>query len=342
LSETLYEGELGDEQGPSIETARQLYTAAIEVRERQIWELLDDNQIVVAQIEEPFLCSVLGALGLAYSVQCYSGPEGLGYLNTLLESEEAPPLDAVAQQRGVSVEFVKSRELTAPDKAFLKAVGHKAKQGRSPVFRANRPGYHAWYPTESEARDLVGCMRAVLRVCDLIQNDPDLDLWSEQEGYPAVQADGAFTRFMAWAHSKKPLVLPKVNRARVDALRSRSKSESAVDLDYFYGPGRVGGKHERPAWMRIAIAIDSENAFAFPPHIDMPEAETADMLARALLQALEAKPKLPAEVRVRSAEYKQMIEPLAEALDLRVTVKRELPALDYAKRALLDHLGGFT
>jgi len=65
---------------------------------------------------------------------------------------------------------------------------------------------------------------------------------------------------------------------------------------------------------------DSGNGFAFPPVTGMPEKTTGELLADAILTAVETTGAIPKEIRVRSAEHKALAEGLAKALGSKVTV----------------------
>ena len=97
----------------------------------------------------------------------------------------------------------------------------------------------------------------------------------------------------------------------------------------------VGEAHERKACVRLAIAIDSETAFAFPPEVGSPESSVGDLLAEVVLTAIESSGALPSELRVKSREYKSMLGPLAKALGTPVKVVKSLPAADFARDQLL-------
>src|SRR5260370_23446995 len=78
-------------------------------------------------------------------------------------------------------------KLDPPDRALATAFGYSLKRGhRTPQFRAGRPGYRPWYPTESEGRVLVLCTESVLAFCEYAAENPGTDFWEFEDVYPQV------------------------------------------------------------------------------------------------------------------------------------------------------------
>jgi hypothetical protein len=89
----------------------------------------------------------------------------------------------------------------------------------------------------------------------------------------------------------------------------------------------------------VAIAIDAESGFAYPPVVVSPESSDGEALAGAVFQAIEGARVLPVEIHVRNGNLKILLDPLAGALGFPVKVRKSLPALDFAKSEFLKMMG---
>lgn len=339
--------ELKGEEPVSLETGRRLCQLAGEVASCQPWEELREEDLVFvpdAGRGENDACSVMGMLGQVYAVVVYLGAEGYHFFRKLQDSTEISAADFFAEQRSVMVEYVPRKELTRQDRELLAAAEFPSvRGGMYPKFRAIRPGYMHWYVTEGEARILVGCLEAVAAVCHALSRPECPDFWEPEGVYPLVARDES-------GYNLRPIAAPKPTRAMpvaapLDQVRIRRILErkpgvrGACEVDQFYASVPVGGSHERKACMRVALAVDAASGFAYPPTAAMPEKPAGEMLADVCLSAVEAGGAVPREIRVRSSDYRILLEPLAEALGSRVKAAGSLPALDRAKAAMLGMMG---
>jgi hypothetical protein len=228
-------------------------------------------------------------------------------------------------------------------------MGHPLTKGtEAPFFRTIRPGYHPWFVTESEAKILRRGLESVLVIADCLAQEPDADLWNEEDVYPLVRFTAEHSDRLEYvvkltaAPREIPTMpkLPELDQPRIQSiLDGRYRSAGVLEVDHFYTAAMIGAKDERKACMRIALAIDSKTAIAFPPLVSAPEESTGKMLQQVVLQAIEVKHALPAEVRVLNREYKILLDPLAESLGFRIKVQDSLPALNFAKTEIEAMLG---
>ncbi len=353
--EFFFQKELAGEQPPSFATMKLLYVHAGALFEREPWERLADEQLIALELEElaPDLCycSIMGALGQIHSLHVYIGTGSYRLFDSLRKGEPFGIGDFYARQRSVSVEFAGARHLTAQDKQLLKAVGHPFKSGGlSPIFRSIRPGYHPWYVTESEARILTECIRAVICVHDAVADEPDAPFWDYEDSYPLASVQALEESRIAYEirpvqappHITALPKPPALDEARIDRIRGRRlPSRGVLEVDHFYGPAMIGGKFERKALFRLGLAVEGETGIVHTPQVSMPEALTGDLLAGATYGAIELRQALPVELHVRSQEFKALLQPLAEALRFPVKVRKSLPALEQAKNSLLRMMGDF-
>jgi len=347
-----FEKELVGEEPPSFATMQTLYNLATELLGRHPWDLFTEDELVLvegAAAQELCFCSVMGVLGEVRALVVYIGPEGYHFFKRLQSGETVTVGEFFAAQRSVSVEFARLGELTTADRGLLKVMGHPLKRGTlAPIFRSIRPGYHPWYVTEGEARMLAECQRAVIAICDIRKAKPTLDFWEKESVYPLLSrrakdgSEGEYETRLVDAPSFSPPVpdFATLDEARIHRIRDcRYPFQGVLEVDHIYGAGIIGEKNQRKACTRVALAIDAQSGFAYPPEVSLPDSSTGDLLTRVILQAIETACALPREVHVRGGECKVLLEPLAQALGFSVRVMKSLPALDYAKRHLLEFLG---
>lgn len=350
--ERFFEAQLKGEDPPALETMRTLCDLALEILGRRPWSVLGDGDLVLVEGALPgetCFCSIMGALGQVLSLHAYLGTDGYRLLKKLQSGKPIAIGEFFAEARCLYVEFVRLGELTPPDRALLKSLGHSLKRGvRAPIFRSIRPGYHPWYVTESEAHVLMKCERAFLAFWDVFALNAEQDFWEQEDFYPLVvpstenQKEGGFQihQVRVPVPARAMQEPPALDEAGVKRVReSGFPPQGAWEVDRFHGAGMIGERNERKACFRTAIAINAESGFAYSPVVVSPDTSDGEALNRAIFQAIEGAHAMPAEIHVRSNEFRALLEPLARALVLSIKVKKSLPALDFAKSELLKMMG---
>ena len=351
-SDRFFQRQLPGEESPSFATIETLFRLAGELLARQPWNVLAEDQLVLVEPEdsqELCFCSVMGVLGEVLSVHVYVGAEGYHLFRRLDAGEPMSAGRFYATQRAVSVEFVRPGELTAPDRKLLTAMGHPLKTGtHAPIFRSIRPGYLPWYITESEARILAECLRAVITMCDHVQTDPGIHYWDKKDVYPLLSRhDGqakAYDYQIRLVSPPAPAIpmpkAPALDKARIQRISEGGLPiKGVLEVDQFHSATPIGKKNERKACMRVTMAVEAGSAYAYPPEASAPEDSTGDILMRVLLKAIETGRALPIEVHVVCREFKILLDPLGKALGFPVKIAESLPALEFAKTHLLEMMG---
>ena len=341
--------ELADETPPSRQTMELLCDLAAQLFLRRPWDLLNESELIL--VKDPLSgemchCSVMGELGEVLALHAYIGAESLRLFRRLEAGEPTTMGEFLVSQHSVSVEFVKRARLEAPDRELFSRLGLPLKKGAlAPVFRVIRPGYYPWYVTEAEAQTLAECQRATIALCDQLSAHADAHYWDEEGVYPLLSRageEGSRQEFrVERAEVKEPPLpapdLPALDEARIGRIRERKyPRDAALEVDSFYAGGMIGGKDERKACTRLALAIDAKTGIAYPPEVSLHSMSIGDALASVVLRAIDAGRVLPREICVGNAAYKLVLDPLANALGFSVRVKKSLPALEFAKEHLLQ------
>jgi hypothetical protein len=345
--------ELAGEIPPTFSLLERLYGLASELYALRPWHLLDESQLVVVPdtaIGETCYCSVMGALGEVLAMHAYIGTESYRLFRKMAAGEIADAGEFFASQHSVYVEFVPRADLDGPDRKLLAALGHLVGRAKaSPIFRAIRPGFHPWFVTEEEAQTLEECMRAVIEVCSATSTLADVKYWDQADTYPVVSRLEGLTSepryrielIKTMLPSEPPLPKVQLGEERLRHLRTRDHAVRGVmELDYFLSGAMIGKKSERKACPCIALAVDADSGIVFPPELASPSVSAGDVLAGALLKAIQTGRALPREIRVRSGRFKDCLDPLSEFCGAPIKVVGSLPALEEAREQLLRMMGG--
>jgi hypothetical protein len=344
-----FKKQLQGEEPLSFETGERVCRLAGELLLLRPWEFLGDEDLVLMedpQSQQICYCSMMGALGEVISLQVYVGTESYRLFRKVSAGEPITPQDFFASLRGVSVEFVGSSELTAPDRDVLRAFDFPAKRsGMAPMFRAHRPGYHPWYVTEGEAKLLAWCMQCAIVFYRTISAGGSI-FWDQPEVYPFLvpipesQSGYEIRRVSAPEPPLPPPRFPEVDETLLAKVREMDYPvRGALELDHFFTAGIIGGKHERKACVRVGLATEAQSGFLFPPELGSPQDSTGDILLRVILNTIRTGRFVPQEIRVRHKEFQVILEGLAQRLGSCVRVAKILPALDQAKKHLLAFMG---
>jgi hypothetical protein len=345
--------ELLGETPPSFSTMERLYRLAVKLYTLRPWYVLAESELVLTRdtaTGETCYCSVMGALGEVLAVHAYIGTERYRLFRKVAAGEISGAGEFYETQHSVYVEFAPRAELDAQDRSLLTALGHPVREFQaSPIFRASRPGFRPWYVTEQEGLLLAECLRAVIVICSAVSARAGLKYWNGVDTYPMVsQVDGKegepqyhVELVKVTLPSEPPLSPVQLGEEQLHRLRNRDYAiRGVMELDYFPSAAPIGQKNERKACMRVALAVDADSGFLFPPELAPPGVSVADALAMAIIKAIETSRTLPSEVRVPSRKLKDCLNPISEVCGFPVKVVRALPALAEAREGLMRMMEG--
>jgi hypothetical protein len=343
-----FERQLSGEETLTYETAEKLFALAEEAYVQRPWERLADTELVLVKQPgsgEMCYCSVMGALGQAYAINAYLGPESYRLFKRISGGEPVTTGEFFASQNSVSVEFLPSGKLTPPDKALARAFGHPLTRGlAAPQFRAIRRRYHPWYVTESEARVLALCIDSVLAFCEHQEEIRGKRYWMHEDVYPEVVWYKQ-SRFKVNDVLVPDVACPEPVPGELDgqSLTGLKKQDypirGTVEMDHFYTGAPLGKKEERKACLRAGLVIDAETMFLYSAEVAGPSESEAQIVSRVLIKAIECAKFVPARVLVRDESLRVLLSALEARLGFEVKVQKRLPALETAKQDLLRRLG---
>jgi hypothetical protein len=347
-----FKKQLPGENPLTFSTAGRLFTLAIGFIAVRPWDFLEDQHLILLKSplsNETCYCSVMGALGEVFSLHAYVGNDSYSYFRKMAAGRRISVGEFFGALRGVYVEFVGLSELTPPDRELARMFGHPLKRGsKVPIFRALRPGYHPWYPTENEGVVLAECIGAVMALCERMLKGDSQDYWKDAGVFPSMvpaQDCGNRERYdlEMVKVSEPPATTPEpapLDQGRIRKIRERTYPVRGVfEADHFYGGAMIGKKDERKACVRMGLVADADSGMLLPPELGMPERATSDIIATVVLNAVETAHRLPREIRVTQHQLKTLLEPLAAELGITVRMVKHLPTLEEAKKELLTLMG---
>jgi hypothetical protein len=342
---------------PDVLTMYALYRTAMQFGQVQPWLTVHETEVFAVDPPDRqgprCYCSVLGSGGTMYRLQVYLDNEGYGLFHRMSSGKLRDRMEMFTSCSMVFVEYVPPRELTKPDREMLKLFGCALdRDGLWPIFRSIRKGSADWYVNAREASILMECLRAGVVITAQLSQDADVTYWKDKNSLPLVRVDVSGsdvrtsigqTRVPEHAPPKAEGVV-NVDKNRIDrvvALLEKMKYECrAWELDWFWCPARIGKAAERPRFARIAMVVDADTGYVFPPEMEEASLPAPELMAEAVLSGLGAKAMLPVELHVRGEDRRRAIAPLADALGLKIVVKKTLPQLDACKAAFESHMLG--
>lgn len=324
-----------------------LYQAAIEFNAVAPWQWMADDELFA--VENPSdgevgYCAILGNAGEEFGLVVFVGPEGyISYLQ-MTTSEIGPEsfFDIWVSGRSLSVIFTGRDDIQKKDRDIIRLLGLRFRGWNAwPLFRSQLPCYAPWDLDQGEVLFLTTALDQSLVVAGRVANE-NLDL------FRGADADLILTRYYyegqwleEWRRPKLPSPRPVVSTAlaegQLDQLRlTASKLRGSWELDFFHVPATVDSVSGRPYYPCCILVEDRRNGIIIGGNLMGPSPSDGEK-QNGTIRLLQRVKQLPAEIRVASLEVKGIVEPVTEALGIRL-VLGPLPALEQAKRSLINDL----
>lgn len=328
------------------------------IQQMSPWNFMEETDVFGFQDPESGalgFVSVMGKLGEFQAISVYRGVEGLyGWRNfeELLQidanSEEAH--DMVFEIPQLQLAFGPPTALEKRDRDIIKASGFKFSKTQQPQFRSYRPGYLPWFLTREEASHLIYALTQTITVASRFFSDANVIPFNqdpEDRDY-LIRIPRLKDSIPYWEDSIVTVDAPptqllpfSVDDTTLGKLKEFPRS-SALEVDVFILPARVGRSHERPRLIYALLAVDSASDFILGVElmeasdgVDLMYANVAETLASDWMQHQI----VPQEIRVRSARLLNVLGPLASELGITLSSAKKLPAVNRAKRSMIAHLG---
>jgi|GEM_PF-3352464 len=336
---------------PSVDPWEEAYDLMDRVRELAPWRWMADDEVFAVHVEEmgwTGYVSVFGAGGTSYGIFVFVGDVGLWTRQRQVElSERIERGERVDEAElleylpyGLSATFADRDDVSPAQRRRIRECG-RAYRGRGawPSLLRHDPGFAPDEPGEDELYLLCVTLLATLRTAERQREDREYVHPNGQMRLVTYGSDGDWRDGSCTPEPQPPPQAAPVDYA--DLLhrlgRQGQEPEGTWEVDFFYLQGLVSdGRGQRPFYPRAAIVVDA-SGLVVNAMVEAPGAFARQAGLRLFETFLLHGP--PAVVRARHADAVAALQPLAQALGVKLNVASRLTAADRARRELLRHMG---
>ena len=317
------------------------------------WEFMHESDLVGLidpATGETRIGSVLGGAGEIFAAVFYRRG-GLRWILQMVSEEPDPEsLNAVEGMDCLKLEFVPKKELHKEDVARLNAAGFKP-PGRGavwPQFRASEPGWHPWHVTQTEAEQFLTDLPRLTAFCKLLEENPDLFESRPLTEIPFLPAPMPARALRLDDLEWRPVVhlpeTPRAFRATAEEMERLLKLErvpgAAFEFDSTLMPGASFLEKGRPCFGRLSLLVETSRGMVAGMDLGSGAVAAHEAAGRGLVKGLLTAGVRPGKLMIGGSQLQPVLEPLCEALDIKLWPVSSLPALDAAMAALTQRFGG--
>ncbi|MBD3386282.1 hypothetical protein GF407_15335 [candidate division KSB1 bacterium] len=329
---------------PTRSQWRALYNAAIRLKELAPWEWMQETDIF--GIKDPKsdqigYISIMGQLGEHYALSLYLNSEGFYGFWELQNGENEIVLESFLEIPQLQLSFENEEELKDEDKKIIEDLGYTFNgEHEWPMFRSYKPGYAPWFLTAKEADFFKIAIEQSIDVAIAFQHDPSLLSVDDDDDKYLVRVKQKKDRKEVWTNTfikipdSEPLRIPiDYSEKTMESIKKKKKSNQMLELDFslFLSPIHDG---PQPYYAYMLILMDAKSAEVIGHELLTQEPTREDMLGSLPQKVLELLTKLetrPSEIRIRSNILYQLLEDLADELDIYILETNSLPCVNFFK-----------
>jgi hypothetical protein len=292
--------------------------------------------------------SVMGTLGEHFAVAIYQGVKGLGGFWRMQELGPKLTPEEMLQIPQLQASFEDREEITNEDREIMKKLGLKFR-GRQAwtQFRSYRPGCMPWYLERAEAEMLVTGLEQTLDVAPRFKEDPDLlfPTDSDDDYLVRVRKHGDWKDAqMRVEDSYQQTLNLQMNFQALEALQAMMPGDATVEVDFamFSEPVQENRK-ERPFFPYMLMLAEHESGFILASDLLTPLPSLESMWEQVPMKVVEnlVGPLPPKEIQVQDQFLQALLQPLGEALGIKIKKVARLTAVNRAKREMKRFMGRF-
>jgi hypothetical protein len=335
------------------ETWRALLAVAADFAALEPWKNMYDSD-VVGLIDpatgETRIATVLGNAGEVFAAVFYRRAAGLRWILQMLN--DAPDPEDLNNADGIDclkLEFVSKRELEKEDAAMLKAAGFKP-AGKGcvwPQFRSADPGWLPWHINQAEAGQLLADLPRLTAFCKMFEQHAELfdrSAAAEIPFLPAVMPDRALSpKDLDW----RPLLLPPVSgldsfqpaAAQLEKLHALKRAPgTACEFDSSLLPGGSILENGRPCFGRFSLLVEQRHGLVIGMDVQSGALTPGEAAGRGLVESLLKAGQLPDKIIIGGSRLQPVLQPLCDALQIKLWPASSRPALEAAVASLSQHM----
>jgi len=331
-----------DMNRPKQQQWRELYKAAIAVRELAPWEWMLEADVFGVQEPETGeigFVSVMGSLGEHLSIAVYMGAQNIHDFWYILHTRD----DTAGPQRLLELYHLQAsfedREFLQPnDQRVIKSLKYKFRGPHAyPLFRAYHPAKLAWYISAEEARLLIVVLEQLLEVAPRYKSTPDPfgDYDAEHFLVRVKTEEGWQDQDMYIPQPLRRSIAVQLDQPLLATYQAIPQSRGYLDIDLFMVMKPVtDAKSDRPFYPYALLILDPQQDFIIAMDLQEPLPDLDSMYAQvpmAIVHQLAGVGVRPRSIRVTSPLLYGLLKPHEKALGFGVQHKSHLPMLEQAK-----------
>jgi hypothetical protein len=323
------------------EVARPLVAAAEQVARLRPWTFMCDTDLVGVRDErtgELRVASVLGALKKVFAVVLYRGASGLGWLHDVATTDEESNYQLAFESMDcIRVDWMPKGKLYPYELELLSAGGFKP-TGRGaawPRFQNCVPGWHPWFVSEVEARQLTDDLLKVARFASFFADHPSLYADRQRGEVPIVsRGDRPLAAAeLDWTPlvppplpAPEPVTLSAEEVAELEALPESSDAVFEFAAPLMPEMTFIDGTERRPCFARAALFIDRDSFFIFATEISHGTTPLGRAVRQTLIKGLREAGLRPSVLLVEDPRLATVLGPACAAIGVPVRTVATLVA----------------
>ncbi len=334
------------------ETWRALLDATANFAALKPWEHIFDSDVVglIDPITaETRIGSVLGNAGEVFAAVFYRRAGVRWILQMLQDTPDLGDFNNVDSMDTLKIEFVPKHELWKEDLAMLRAADFKP-QGKGhvwPQFRSMEGGWHPWHINQAEAEQLLADLPRLTAFCKLFEKNPDLFDDRAPTEIPFLPSPLPERPLGPDDLDWRPLLPPPAtgldpfepSAADVEKL-SALKREPGGEFEFDSSPLPGGSfiENGRPCFGRFSLLVESKIGIILGAEFQSAALTPGEAAGRGLVKALQMGGRLPGTILIGGTRLQPVLQPICDALQIRLMPVSSLPALDEAIHSLSEQM----
>ncbi|HST52297.1 MAG TPA: hypothetical protein VLJ61_09845 [Pyrinomonadaceae bacterium] len=340
----------------SPEESGTLFALAARIKELAPWEWMDESEVFGLQNPETGelgFVSVMGMAGQHFAIAVYMGAEGLYGILDFASQETITNPEQLLDIPQLQASFEDRDTLDKQDRELIKRLGLKFRgAGAWPMFRSYRPGFMPWFVTAEETRFLAHALEQTLEVAPRVKNEPGILQPENDNGHGEIYLVRVPRRVddgLVWEDKLMRVPPPEGEsvRATLDAdvltlLRQLPQRQIEIEVDLFSLPAGMAERGERPYRPYMLMMAEPSSGMIVGVELLKPDPSLAEMhgqIPSKLAEWLSKAGVVPGRITARSGLVLDLIEPLAETLNIELYQADELPGIDAAANSMFGMMG---
>jgi len=331
-----------------LRVKQKLYGLMSDLFSMQPWEFLfEDDLFAVADPNggETAYVSIMGELGEHHAVGAYLGANGIYNLWRMWEGDDSIKPEMLMETPQLQASFEDRQMLQPEDLKVIRQLGltYRGKQSW-PMFRSFRPGFMPWFTDDKENRFLVHILEQTLYVAKRVKkNSGFLEHVSDIEFFARIPA--TVNGVLTWKDGAiaVPPPPPAIDipfmlvQDTIGKLQKRPLVDTETEIDFSLFPSFIGEKGKRPLATYMLLMADHANGLITGQNLLQAEGGLENMWGKVpqeICNMMVMHDERPGKVYVQTGLLFQLLQPIANILDIDIVQVDRLPAIEEAKASL--------